>query len=61
MKRTKHHQRIHKSKSRMVECLRQTAYDPKAEGLPERHSTCVAADDKVELHTAIAAQLRVIQ
>ncbi len=61
MKRTEHHQRIHISKSRMVERQRQTAYDLKAEGLPERHSPSVGADDKVELHTAIAAQLGVIQ
>jgi hypothetical protein len=48
IKRTEHHQRIDISEFWVMEGLWQTADDLKPEGFPQRHGTCIGADDEVK-------------
>ena len=61
LKWAEHHQRVHKSKMRVMKRERQAANGFKAEGFPKRYGACVGADDEVELHSAIAALSRIIE
>jgi hypothetical protein len=53
-----HHEGVHISQLRMLECVRDRANGAKTKIMPEAHRARIALQHKIELHRAVAERAR---